>query len=82
MKHTDLLPIDSKKLSLKLHSEFKEIGDSKIINGIEKELVLNIEKLEKLFEDFSQIESVTLTLSTRKNNVLLCEDVKFILKLS
>jgi len=82
MKHTDLLPIDSKKLSLKLHSELKEIGDSKIINGIEKELVLNIEKLEKLFEDFSQIESVTLTLSTRKNNVLLCEDVKFILKLS
>jgi acyl-CoA synthetase (NDP forming) len=82
MKHTDLLPLDSKKLSLKLHSELKEIGDSKIINGIEKELVLNIEKLEKLFEDFSQVESVTLTLSTRKNNVLLCEDVKFILKLS
>jgi acyl-CoA synthetase (NDP forming) len=82
MKHTDLLPLDTKKLINKVHSELKEIGDSKIINEIEKELVLNIEKLEKVFEDFSQVESVTLTLSTRKNNVLLCEDVKFILKLS
>jgi hypothetical protein len=81
MKYTDLLPLDTKKLTNKVHSELKEIGDSKIINAIEKELVLNIEKLEKVFEDFSQVESVTLTLSTRKNNVLLCEDVKFILKL-
>jgi len=81
-KYTDLLPMDIKKLSNKLHSELKEIGDSKILTNIEKELVLNVEKLEKLFEDFSQVESVTLTLSTGKNNVLLCEDVKFILKLS
>lgn len=82
MKYTDLLPLVTKKLSSKLHTELKEIGDSKILTNIEKELVLNIEKLEKLFEDFSQVESVTLTLSTGKNNVLLCEDVKFILKLS
>lgn len=81
MKHTDLLPLDTKKLSSKVHTELKEIGDSKILLSIEKELVLSVEKLEKLFEDFSQVESVTLTLSTGKNNVLLCEDVKFILKL-
>ena len=82
MKYSDLSPMNIKKLSSKLHFELKEIGDSKVITNIEKELILNVEKLEKLFEDFSQVESVTLTLSTGKNNVLLCEDVKFILKLS